>query len=167
MEEAIKYWCDTNIAILDNDSMIENKQGKLVYQDTTMCPKSHAYADVYKLDTGEYQVYMNYGYIVCKESYAYEIYLTSRKFRKLSGVVDYISFYSTNSRNKCGILIDYIIEIINTEPWRKIQLESTRKWKSPKYPKGTRAPNLSYCDKNLPLIRIIKEYNIFKVRYSS
>lgn len=159
MEDAIKYWCNTNISVRNNEPMVKNRPGKLIYQDTTFCSKSHAYADIYLLDTGDYRVYMNYGYIISPQEYTYEICNESKRFRKLSEVVDYISFYSTRNRNNCGLLIDYLIEVIYNEPWKGIKIESSKKWKSRRYPKGIEAPILSQCDKNIQLIKAIKEYN--------
>src|SRR3990170_6898808 len=106
MEEAIKLWCDRNIApgmcyrgsLVGTGPIVEhNGEGKLIYQDGTGCSASCAFSDVYQTESGEYNVYTMYdtGFIKLDfDGYDVGEQTVACKFNKLSEVVEYIADFS-------------------------------------------------------------------------
>lgn len=167
MEEAIKYWCDNNICvgmcyrgsrILPSDpisvysiysedrlKITSMRPGKLIYQDGTVCSGSYAFADVYKLDSGSYQVYMDSARANLENFDGIE----SKIFSKLSKVVDYLASFGYDPTS-CGDLITYLIGRIENE---QINVSESQLLLNQKI-----APILHKCDTNYELIKMIKDY---------
>lgn len=172
MEDAIKNWCDSNITvgmcyrgsmsindpiavvsidIQDRNEIISKRSGKLIYQDGTACSASYAFADVYKLDSDSYQVYMDCGCAkFTGDNPENEYGIETKTFSKLSEVVDYLASFSGHDANSCGELIDYLINRINNE---HIIIHKSQPWFRHKT-----SPILYECDNNYELIQMIKDY---------
>lgn len=160
MEAEIKKWCDTNIAIgmcygsnksttpITGDQT-KQRRGKLLYQDGTACSASYAFADVYELDNGEYEVYADCGYACFTGDNCHnEDGIMTNKFQKLSEVVDYLADLSFHDPNSCGDLMYYLSDKLAENT---IGLEM-RDWFRKK-----KVPILSKSQ-DLKLIECIKEY---------
>jgi len=158
MEAAVKSWCDKNIGInmsyrgsiplgkpiscgLENPN---ERLGKLIYQDGTACSASHAFADVYQLDTGDYKVYMDAsGFSFCD-------IVETLTFEKLSYVVNYLAGFSGHDPNACGELMIYLMERIKDD---HIIVKETQPWFG-----DQRVPKLSGCEDNNALIQAVLDY---------
>lgn len=166
MEDTIKIWCDNNIApgmcygsvkgtrnrpIAGKVSKVsfEGRSGNLIYQDGTACSASYAFADVYQLENGEYEVYMESAQSrYMGNSPINESGIEHTKYTKLSEVVSYLSDYSGHDSNSCGELMEYLSERIRDDT---VKLE-TRKWF-----RKLRVPILEKSE-NSRIIEFIKEY---------
>lgn len=82
-------------------SSIKERAGKLVYQDGAACSNYYAFIDIYLLDDGQYQIYIDEGTNV-----------VSKIFKQLTHVVDYLASYSIPEGNSCKKFIDYLINKI-------------------------------------------------------
>lgn len=172
MEAAVKQWCDANIAINmayrgsipkdepisvvylkpeERKAITDKRPGKLLYQDATACSASYAFADVYQLDTGEYQVYMDSGHGHCTGDDTHnETGIDCTTFKKLSEVVNYLADFSGHDPNTCGELMFFLLDKIME---KCIKLEVSEDW----FRRG-HIPVLSACEDNQALIQVIQEY---------
>lgn len=121
MEATIKEWCDSNIApnmsyrgsIQKNspiaclslpkdkrENILKQRPGKLMYQDGTACSGGYSFVDVYQLDSGEYQVYVDYG---SSKQMGGEMTLDCESvvLKNLMEVVDYVADCSVGDPNSC------------------------------------------------------------------
>lgn len=113
MEETIKKWCDSNIAVNmcargkipkdhpiaclsidkdERDDVLKKRKGELVYQESSYCDGSYSLADIYRLKDGTYNVYVDIGTAIFKEKgrLDFDRKLIKNSFTHLCEVVDYI-----------------------------------------------------------------------------
>lgn len=173
MEEEIRNWCDNNLALgmcygsnanklpiagnlsRDKDKdQFSDRQGKLVYQDGTACSASHAFADVYQLENGDYEVYMDYGSArFMGDSSENKNGVEKTKYSRLSEVVDYLGNFSGHDPNSCGELIEYLCEKIkhyDEEESKGLEIEH--------WFRNKKAPILAKSGDNTRLIEDIRNY---------
>lgn len=129
LNDALKYWCDENLTegkayrggfevglpIAGSRKPREQQQrkGVLIYQDGTACSASHAFADVYVLGDGSYDVYMDASSGVEQGDSGIFGFVTEIKHcNNLVEVVDYLDNYCGHDPNSCGQLVDEISETI-------------------------------------------------------
>lgn len=157
LETVLKQWCDNNLSpgmcyggkkdgpitldAYDNS----DRQGKLVYQDGGACWASFAFQDVYLLDDGTYEVYVDYGRVSMMGGDQERKYIPPEKCSSLAEVLDYLLNYSVECNNT-EMLFRRITSNYNLSD------EVTRPWN-----RNTRFPILSKCGNVEALIKVIQE----------
>jgi len=131
---ALKHWCDENltdgksyrgsipigepIASCRTQEEQDARKGVLTYQDGTACSASHAFADVYLLEDGSYDVYMDSD-SGCSQGesgiYGPDVEVTHHE--NLAQVVHYLDGYSGHDPNNCGELINYLVDELPKNYW--------------------------------------------------
>ena len=92
------------------------RNGTLVYQDTTSCSASYAFADIYKLNNNTYDIYMDCGRARYPGDYSSE----NGKIEKvnvptLAHMLHFLASYCDYEPNSTGKLFNYLIK--NKELW--------------------------------------------------
>lgn len=86
---------------------VTNRQGVLLYQDATSCSASHAFADVYKLEDGTYDIYMDSG-SAKYHGHDYPSTIQKTNHKSLCEVVNYLANFAGHDPNNSGDLFKYL-----------------------------------------------------------
>ncbi len=168
---ALKKWCDTRLKpgmcfggnengpitlgasvpimydVEGVGSIQNNRPGKLVYQDGTVCSASHAFHDVFLLDDDSYNVYADCGqakFMVGNHERSDGLE-ECEHFNSLAEVLDYLMCFCGHDPNTTGNMLMCINHNF------QLKLDDSVSMKL-----GTRKiPILSKCDNNKKLIDVI------------
>ncbi len=152
LDSAIKRWCGNYLTLpfgYDDDKKYLNRPGKLMYRDSTSCSASYSLQDIYLLDDGTYDVYVDCGQARCTGGNREAIDTELKKCENLAEVLDYLMLFNGHDPNTTGELLLTIINNYQLKLDDEVTYEWNNEWDKRRF------PILAKCGDNKSLIDAI------------